>query len=74
MKLRQGQIWQRGANEFLHIVQVERLEVQFKLRTKLTSKEGTHQTLSKKEFCRLLKTAELIPESELKSIPVTARP
>jgi hypothetical protein len=76
MKLQQGQIWQR-ANEFIHIVQVQRLEVQYKLRTKLTSKDGTHHTLSKKEFCRLLKTAELVPTSELEPVahaPYTGLP
>ncbi len=64
MKLRQGQIWQRSG-EFIHIIEVARLEVKFKFRKSLTSREGTHQTLSKKEFCRLLKTAQLVPPTEL---------
>jgi len=66
MKLRQGQVWQR-AEEFIHIIQVERMEVHFKVRKTLTSKEGIHQKMSKKEFCRLLKTAALVPPAELQT-------
>jgi len=68
MKLQQGQLWQREG-EFIHIVQVDRLEVRFKVRKKLTVKEGIHQTLSKKDFCRLLKTAELIPAATARTSP-----
>jgi hypothetical protein len=64
MKLGQGQIWQR-AGELIHIIRVERLEVEFKVKKRLSDKGGPNQTLTKKEFCRLLKTAELIPASEL---------
>jgi hypothetical protein len=60
MKLQQGQIWRRNG-EYIHIVQVERLAVQYKVRKTLTSKEGTHHEVTKKEFCRLLKTADLMP-------------
>jgi hypothetical protein len=63
MKLRQGQVWQRG-DEYIQIVQVERLSVQYKLRKRLNRKEGSHHTATKKEFCRLLKTAELLPPAE----------
>ena len=64
MKLRQGQIWQRG-DEYIQIVQVERLAVQYKARKRLNRKEGTHHTVTKKEFCRLLKTAELLPPADV---------
>ena len=68
MKLRQGQVWQRG-DEYIQIVQVERLWVQYKARKRLNRKEGTHHTVTKKEFCRLLKTAELLPTSEVQPPP-----
>jgi hypothetical protein len=64
MKLRQGQIWQQAA-EFIHIVQVDRRQVQFKVKKEPAARGGTLRTLSKKEFCRLLKTAVLIAPAEL---------
>jgi len=60
IKLRQGQIWQRG-EEFLRIVLLERLEVEYKSTIMPTAKKGTHHKVSKKEFCRLLKKATLLP-------------
>lgn len=59
MKLRQGQVWQRG-DEFIRIVRLERLEVEYKSLASLASKEGTKHVTSKKEFCRLLKQARLL--------------
>jgi len=58
MKLQQGQIWKQG-KQFLRIVQLERLTVQFKSMESLGTKEGTHHQATKKEFCRLLKGATL---------------
>ena len=58
-KLRQGQIWKHG-KEFLRIVRLERLAVEYKSTLSLTTKLGTHHQLSKKEFCRLIKTATLL--------------
>jgi hypothetical protein len=63
MKLRQGQIWQQAA-EFIHIVQVDRRQVQFKIKKEPTAREGALRTLGKKEFCRLLKTAVLMAPAE----------
>jgi hypothetical protein len=60
IKLRQGQIWQSG-EEFLRIVRLERLEVEYKSTITPTAKKGTHHKVSKKEFCRLLKKATLLP-------------
>lgn len=63
LKLRQGQIWQQG-EEFLRIVRLERLEVEYKSTITPTAKKGTHHRVSKKEFCRLLKKATLLPPAE----------
>lgn len=63
IKLRQGQIWQQG-EEYLRIVRLERLEVEYKSTIALAAKKGTHHRVSKKEFCRLLKNATLLPPAE----------
>jgi hypothetical protein len=62
MKLQQGQIW-RHADEFIRIVHLERLEVGYKVMKNLTSDEGAHYHTSKKDFCRLLKSATLVTEN-----------
>jgi hypothetical protein len=59
LKLKQGQVWQRG-EEYIRIVRLERLEVEYKSLMKLHSKDGTHHHTSKKEFCRLIKKATLL--------------
>jgi hypothetical protein len=66
LKLRQAQVWKQG-EAYLRIVRLERLEVEFKSTTSLTSREGTHHTVSKKEFCRLLKNATLLPPVEARA-------
>jgi hypothetical protein len=63
IKLRQGQIWQSG-EEFLRIVRLERLEVEYKSTITPTAKKGIHHKVSKKEFCRRLKQATLLPPAE----------
>jgi hypothetical protein len=60
MKLQQGQVWKRG-EEFLRIVKLERLAVEYKAMHDLSTKEGTVHQVTKKEFCRLVKTAVLLP-------------
>lgn len=59
MKLCQGQVWKQG-KEYIRIVRLERLEVEYKSLTSLASKEGTKHVTSKKDFCRLLKQARLL--------------
>jgi len=59
MKLCQGQVWKQG-DEYIRIVRLERLEVEYKSMPGPTSKEGTKHTTSKKDFCRLLKQARLL--------------
>jgi hypothetical protein len=59
MKLQQGQLWKKGS-EYIRIVNWARLEIEYKTMTDLESGKGTLHQMSKKEFCRLIKGAELI--------------
>ena len=63
MKLRQNQVWKVG-DEFLRIVALERLEVQYKSVTNLATGERKHHRVTKKEFCRLIKGATLLTPAE----------
>ncbi len=56
MRLRQNQLWQIGETSF-RIVQVDRLSVEYKKQETAPGSKGTHETVSKKEFCRLIKGA-----------------
>ncbi len=60
MRLQQNQVWRKGENHY-RIVNLERLAVDYKLLKDPATKEGTHHRLSKKEFCRLLRGATLLP-------------
>jgi hypothetical protein len=68
MKLRQGQIWKQG-EEYLRIVRLEQLEVEYKSMTSLATKKGTFHCVSKKEFCRLLKKAALLTPWRTRTFP-----
>jgi hypothetical protein len=59
LKLQQAQVWKRD-DEFIRIVRLARLEVGYKVVKNLQTGEGTHHRSSKKEFCRLLKSATLL--------------
>jgi len=59
MKLCQSQVWKKDG-QYLRIVRLERLEVEYKSMASLTTREGTRQVTSKKDFCRLLKGAHLL--------------
>jgi len=61
MKLKQGQTWKCG-DEFVRIVDLQRLEVGYKTFTNLNRNTGTHQRTSKKDFCRMLKNASLVTD------------
>jgi len=67
VKLAQNQVWKRG-DEYLRIVRLERLEVQYKAIRNLLSGEGTHHHVSKKDFSRLLKGATLLTQDEVREI------
>ena len=58
MKLKQGQIW-KTETAFVRIVTLERLSVDYKSMKDLETMEGTHEKVTKKAFCRLLKDATL---------------
>jgi hypothetical protein len=69
MKLCQGQVWKAG-KEYIRIVRLERLEVEYKSMPNLGNKEGTKHVTSKKDFCRLLKGAhQLQPTKAPKTLP-----
>lgn len=60
MRLQQGQVWKQGT-EYYRIVEWARLSITYKRMSQLDGGEGTHHTATKKEFCRLIKGAELVP-------------
>ncbi len=67
MKLAQNQVWQQG-EEYLRIVELERLEVHYKLSSNLLTGAGAHLRVSKKEFCRLIKGARVLTQEEVRAI------
>jgi hypothetical protein len=68
MKLCQGQVWKQGA-EYIRIVRLERLEVEYKSMTSLAGKEGMKIVTSKKDFCRLLKGAHQLQQTKTPEPP-----
>ena len=73
IKLQQNQVYKKG-DEYIRIVQLERLEVQYKAITNLLAGDGEHHHVSKKEFCRLIKGATLLTQAEVKEIWLTTVP
>jgi biotin operon repressor len=65
MKLAQNQVWKQG-DEYYRIVQLERLEVRYKIVQDFGTGEGTHHHVSKKEFSRLIKGATLLTQEEIR--------
>lgn len=61
MKLQQGQIWKKG-EDYFRIVEWARLSVKYKAMTDPVAGDGAMHTVTKKEFCRLIKGAELLAE------------
>ena len=59
LKLQQGQIW-KAPDEFYRIVELQRLEVKYKAMKDLSTREGTHHHVTKKQFCQLIKGATLV--------------
>jgi hypothetical protein len=64
MKLEQGQVWKSGG-QYLRITQLERLKVGYKEMPNLARRDGHHREVTKKEFCRLIKTAILLTAVEV---------
>lgn len=65
MKLEQGQVWKKG-EQYIRIVTLERLAVAYKTMADLVTRQGEHHQVTKKEFCRLIKDAQLLSKDELK--------
>ena len=61
MKILQGQIWKKD-EEYYRVVERERLSVTYKIMVDPVEGEGTTHLITKKEFCRMLKGAELLTE------------
>jgi hypothetical protein len=59
IQLQQGQLWKQG-EKYYRIVIWERLAIQYKETDSADAAEGTIHDVTKKEFCRLLKGAELV--------------
>jgi hypothetical protein len=59
MKLQQNQLYKKG-EEYIRICELARLAVSYKTMTDPVSGEGTTHLVTKKEFCRLIKGAELL--------------
>lgn len=56
MKLHQNQLWRKG-DDLYRIVELERLAVKYKKVAESDLENGTHYSITKKEFCRLIKGA-----------------
>ena len=46
--------------EFVRVVELHRLEVKYKAMRDLSTREGTHHYVTKKQFCRLIKGGALV--------------
>ena len=73
IKLQQNQVYKKG-DEYIRIVQLERLEVQYKAITNLLAGDGEHHHVSKKEFCRLIKHATLLSAAEIQQARIQTNP
>lgn len=60
MRLRQDQVWKQG-DQYFRIVRLERLTVEYKEQKNIHLRDGYHRHVTKKEFCRLIKGATLVP-------------
>jgi hypothetical protein len=60
MKIQQNQLWQKG-EEYIRVVHRDRLSVVYKIIKDPTARGGEQKNATKKEFCRMLKGAVLLP-------------
>jgi hypothetical protein len=58
MRLYQNQLWRRGTRH-VRIVRLDRWSVDFKAGEDGADEAADHETLAKKEFCRLIKGMKL---------------
>lgn len=59
MKLQQNQLYKQG-EDYIRIVELARLAVSYKTMKDPITAEGSTHLVTKKEFCRLIKGAELL--------------
>jgi hypothetical protein len=71
LKLEQGQIWKQG-DTYLRIVKWSRQAIDYKAFTDLVAREGEVVGVTKKEFCRLIKGAELMTPENLATATAAA--
>lgn len=64
LKLKQDQVWKIDGG-YVRIVRLERLAVGFKRLDDLASRDGRHEDLTKKEFCRMIKSGTLMEPDEV---------
>lgn len=67
LKLLEGQLW-KTRNEYIRILYRDNLSVGYKTMKDPLTKEGEVHQISKKEFCRLLKGAELLTGSSSQAV------
>jgi len=54
-------------DQYVRIVVLHRLEVEYKVMKELHTREGTHHHTSKKAFCTLIKKATLLEPAPVQS-------
>lgn len=59
MKLQQGQLWKQG-DAYYRITEWARLSITYKALDAPDTKEGITHTVTKKEFCRMIKDAKRV--------------
>ena len=59
MKLQQNQLYKKG-EDYIRICELARLAVSYKTMKDPVSGEGATHLVTKKEFCRLIKDAEML--------------
>lgn len=59
LPLQQNQLWNQSGR-YLRIIRLERLEVEYREQESPEAKSGPPVCVTKKEFCRLIKDAELV--------------
>lgn len=64
MRLYQNQTYRVGDGAYVRITHLDRKQVDYKELPHPDFREGSHRSATKKEFCRLVKTAVLLTRSE----------
>ena len=67
LKLKQDQVWKIDEG-YMRILHLERLSVTYKSLKDLTSRDGTHHEVSKKEFTRLIKSGSVLSCEEISAL------